>query len=282
MKFHLTAPTETPKRKSKPDLTTEATRRIKLFDRSLYTIFMSTPISYSKSIGLRRANNYKPVEIAQINASRYPANSPSSIGSLHDIGYFEGLLSNVSNYAQVSSLDIVEVLNGETIKRELLDDISCKTYLEVSFARSEMKEPLPVSNCCQGRHSALPKGAHLASDHVSSPSSNPRGKHLLRSHSFCYIERARETSFGCRLCLSKANTLRMLQQFKVSPQYLSAMFGEPDYWSPGDFALDGQKGSTQVLGKFTTHQPPISYSWHILTHCPQNSFASSLAGRSTM
>lgn len=89
-------------------------------------------MSYRKSTGLRRASNYAPVEIAQINTNRYPANSPSSIGALHDIGYYEGLLSNTNNYSQVSSLDILEVLNGKTIERRLVDETSCQTYLEAS------------------------------------------------------------------------------------------------------------------------------------------------------
>lgn len=103
---------------------------------------MSVSMSHRKSTGLRRASNYKPVEIAQINTNGYPANSPSSIGALHDIGYYEGLLSNTSNFSQVSSLEIVEVLNGKTIERRLMDDATCQAYLEVSIARREMEEPL--------------------------------------------------------------------------------------------------------------------------------------------
>lgn len=58
--------------------------------------------SHRKSTGVRRASSYKPVELTKVDTTLYPFNSSSSIGALHDVGYFQGLLSNANNYSQDS------------------------------------------------------------------------------------------------------------------------------------------------------------------------------------
>ena len=43
--------------------------------------------------------------------------------------------------------------------------------------------------------------------------------------------------------------LQLLETFEVSPQVLSLMLGEPDYWAPGDFASLVQQSVSGKLGK---------------------------------
>lgn len=67
--------------------------------------------------------------------------------------------------------------------------------------------------------------------------------------SFCEIDHAPGTSFGCQLSLSKATVLALLHKYQISPQYLSLLLGEPDYWAPGDFASVDPKGKLNRTGK---------------------------------
>lgn len=41
----------------------------------------------------------------------------------------------------------------------------------------------------------------------------------------------------------------MVERFDCSPQFVNSMFGEPDYWAPGDFALHDQHGSNKSLSE---------------------------------
>ena len=84
--------------------------------------------------------------------------------------------------------------------------------------------------------------------YVTTLNAAPDGN-LTARHSFCYIEKSDETTFGCRLSLSQARMHQLLETFEVSPQVLSLMLGEPDYWAPGDFASLVQQSVTGKLGK---------------------------------
>jgi hypothetical protein len=86
----------------------------------------------SNPIGLRRRSRLQPVVVVQADLDRYPANNPSLIGALHNVGYHQGILSNPDNYATNSQLDVSEVVNGKMIERELLDEVQCRAYLDVS------------------------------------------------------------------------------------------------------------------------------------------------------
>lgn len=72
---------------------------------------------------------------------------------------------------------------------------------------------------------------------------------LTAKHCFCYIERSDQTTFGCRLSLTQARMHQLVETLEVSPQVLSLMLGEPDYWAPGDFASLIQKSVPEKLGK---------------------------------
>jgi len=39
-----------------------------------------------------------------------------------------------------------------------------------------------------------------------------------------------------------------MDNLEVSPQFLSYMLGEPDYWAPGDFSRYGSNGQLERIG----------------------------------
>jgi hypothetical protein len=83
--------------------------------------------------GLRRGSRTQPVVVVPADLDRYPANNPALIGSLHNIGYYQGIMSNTNNYATVSRLDVSEVVNGKMIEREIVDETQCQAYFDVSY-----------------------------------------------------------------------------------------------------------------------------------------------------
>jgi hypothetical protein len=77
--------------------------------------------------------------VVQAELNLYPTNDPSSIGSLHNPGYYQGILSNAENYATVSQLDVSEVINGKMVDRELVDETQCRAYLDVSYGNHALQ-----------------------------------------------------------------------------------------------------------------------------------------------
>jgi hypothetical protein len=87
----------------------------------------------SNPTGIRRGSRLQPVVVIQADLDRYPANDPSLIGSLHNLGYYQGIMSNTNNYAAVSRLDVSELVNGKLIERELVDETQCRVYFDVRY-----------------------------------------------------------------------------------------------------------------------------------------------------
>lgn len=56
---------------------------------------------------------------------------------------------------------------------------------------------------------------------------------------FCTMERVPETSFGCQISIARPDLVKLMDHLQMSPQFLCSLLGEPDYWSPGDFASNG-------------------------------------------
>ena len=81
---------------------------------------------------VRRGSRLQPVVVVNADLDHYSANAPSLVGSLHNIGYYQGILSNVNNYAMVSHLGVSEVVNGKIVERELADESQCRVFLDVS------------------------------------------------------------------------------------------------------------------------------------------------------
>lgn len=71
--------------------------------------------------------------VVQADLDRYPANNPALIGSLHNIGYYQGITLNANNYAAVSRMDVSELVNGKMIEREIVDETRCQAYFDVSY-----------------------------------------------------------------------------------------------------------------------------------------------------
>jgi hypothetical protein len=87
----------------------------------------------SNPTGLRRGSRLQPVVVVKADPDHYPANTPSLIGSLHNIGYYQGIMSNMNNYAAVSRLSVDELVDGTMFERELVDETQCLAYLDVSY-----------------------------------------------------------------------------------------------------------------------------------------------------
>jgi hypothetical protein len=96
----------------------------------------------SNPTGLRRGSRTQPVVVVPADLDRYPANNPALIGSLHNIGYYQGIMSNANNYAAVSRLDVSEVVNGKMIEREIVDETQCQAYFDVSYRNAVSQVPL--------------------------------------------------------------------------------------------------------------------------------------------
>ena len=90
-------------------------------------------MSELRSMNLLRLTRNKPVDIVLTKPDLYPAQTPSLIGSLHDTGYYQGLLSNENNFSEDSQLDVSQVVNGNIIEQELVDEVQCRAYLDVSY-----------------------------------------------------------------------------------------------------------------------------------------------------
>lgn len=56
------------------------------------------------------------------------------------------------------------------------------------------------------------------------------------------------TSFGCQLSLSQKTAKEALKTLNVSPQFVTMMIGEKNYWAPGDFASYDPTGSITNIG----------------------------------
>lgn len=202
--------------------------------------------------------NWQPITIHPIVTDKYPATTTSSIGALHDVAYYQGMLSNQNNYAKDGRLDVYEISVGQFIQQTFLDDAQCRSYLGVSAIHLGTK--ITSSYDCIGHQLHVSQQKGLFSSHVGSQAvTTTHFEGLFRltaSHSFCYIEQQQQTSFGCRIALSQSVVLQMLEELQVSPQVACAMLGEPDYWAPGDFVSHGINGAAQKLGSCSGFPQP--------------------------
>ena len=86
--------------------------------------------------GKRRVSSYKPVQRSSAVTNNYPSGSSALIGALHDVRYYQGLLSNADNYAKVSSFEVFEVVDGRCSWQVLAGEADCRTYIDVSLIAS--------------------------------------------------------------------------------------------------------------------------------------------------
>jgi hypothetical protein len=84
-----------------------------------------------KATGVRRASNYVPVVAGSVDHKSYPSKVSSTIGALHDVGYYQSMLSNPGNYSSDSQLDVLEVINDKIVEQSIVTDPECKSYLSV-------------------------------------------------------------------------------------------------------------------------------------------------------
>ena len=84
-----------------------------------------------KATGVRRASNYVPVVAGSVDHNSYPSKVSSTIGALHDVGYYQSMMSNPGNYSSDSQLDVLEVINDKIVEQSIVTDPECQSYLSV-------------------------------------------------------------------------------------------------------------------------------------------------------
>jgi hypothetical protein len=84
-----------------------------------------------KATGMRRAGSYVPVVADSVDHNSYPSKISSTIGAIHDVGYYQSMMSNSGNYSQDSQFDVVEVINDKIVERSIITDPECQSYLNV-------------------------------------------------------------------------------------------------------------------------------------------------------
>jgi hypothetical protein len=73
----------------------------------------------------------------------------------------------------------------------------------------------------------------------------------LTLRSFCtsdFVEGSKAT-FNHQLSLSSTATEKIANRFNVSPQFLSHILSEPDYWAPGEFETEDFNHNIHDLGE---------------------------------
>jgi hypothetical protein len=84
-----------------------------------------------KATGMRRASSYVPVVAGSVDHNSYPSKTSSTIGAIHDVGYYQSMMSNSGNYSQDSQFDVLEVINDKIVEQSIITDPDCQSYLNV-------------------------------------------------------------------------------------------------------------------------------------------------------
>lgn len=89
---------------------------------------MSNP---RKATGMRRASSYVPVVAGSVDRNSYPSGVSSTIGAIHDVGYYQNMISNPGNYSSDIQLDVLEAINDKIVERSIVTEPECQSYLNV-------------------------------------------------------------------------------------------------------------------------------------------------------
>lgn len=65
--------------------------------------------SHRQPAEVQSASKYKPISRPSVPLNGYPADSPAFVASLHDLRYYQGVLSDPGNFSTETSCDIFEV-----------------------------------------------------------------------------------------------------------------------------------------------------------------------------
>ena len=65
----------------------------------------------------------------------------------------------------------------------------------------------------------------------------------------CVLEPGAGANFNLHVSLSTHVVRQLLDTLDITPHFVGALLGEPDYGAPGDFATYGEDGSIQRFGK---------------------------------
>ena len=154
--------------------------------------------------GNRLARTYTKVTDTELDICAWPSSSYALNPALHDIRYHQGLLRHDANFAPLgqSQCMILELYReGDAAHvHQFMDDESTMKHLKDASSNTE----------------------------------------VVYRVVYCWLEKAEEikgTSFRHTTSLSQPVATNILKTFKVTPQFLPKMLGEPDYLAPGLFQM---------------------------------------------
>lgn len=72
---------------------------------------------HRKAIGLRRAEDYTSVAKGQVKFAEDPAQSSTLSAAIHDVSYYQSVLSNAENFCAQTKLEVVELVSVPPLLR---------------------------------------------------------------------------------------------------------------------------------------------------------------------
>jgi hypothetical protein len=169
--------------------------------------------------GVRLARLSSPVVRNSLDKSMYPANVGTVSLSLHDLSYYQALLSNEPNFSEKSLCDIftLSAENGTGHWNLKVDD-------------DRLTRLLP-------------------SYHSPASSSSNGVTHVI----FCTLTQQPGSNFGHRLSLSRYGARKLLEELHVNPHFTPLMLGQPDYWAPLSAQSGDQKSAVSRFEYICQH-----------------------------
>jgi hypothetical protein len=107
------------------------TQRHKTPQNTTSQMMMARMSKPRKATGMRRASSYVPVVAGSVDHKSYPSLTSSTIGAIHDVAYYQSMMSNPGNYSVDSQLDVIEVINDKIVERSIITEPECQSYLSV-------------------------------------------------------------------------------------------------------------------------------------------------------
>lgn len=86
---------------------------------------------HRKATGLRRAKDYAPVAKDPVRFAEYPAQSKTISAAIHDVSYYQGVLSNAEDFRARTEVDVVELVGGKATKRVVAGKRQCADFIQV-------------------------------------------------------------------------------------------------------------------------------------------------------
>jgi hypothetical protein len=91
---------------------------------------------HGEPTGMRIANSHVAAVAGNVDHNCYPSSGSSTIGAIHDVGYYRNIFASTENYSLSSQLDVLEVMNDRIGERSIATETDCQSYLNVGISDS--------------------------------------------------------------------------------------------------------------------------------------------------